>query len=129
MTDSNPKTLSDLLQQIADHSVHAIPPVWQEPVTVMTRWRLVQVLWPQGLRSRHLVGWADDEGRVCSAIVKLDVVALTAVTQSGRQYVLEGPSGFNADADWVFVRWYRYAGCVAKRDVSRALVKLHERGS
>ena len=59
--------------------VHAIPAVSAEPETVLTRWSLRQVIGLDGKRSRHLVGWAEFEGRVCSSIVSLDLAKLHVI--------------------------------------------------
>ena len=64
-------------------SIHLIAPITVQPITVMTHWRLFQVRSPQGGRTLHLVGRADGEGRVCSALVSIDAMALTAVSRSG----------------------------------------------
>jgi len=54
--------------------------------------------------SRHLVGHSLEtfEGRVSTALVALDAESFTAVTQSGRRYILVGPSGFDSDGDYVW---------------------------
>lgn len=54
----------------------------------------------------HLVGRdrANFDGRVSTQIVELDIDGRTARTASGRRYVLMGPSGYNADAEYVWNR-------------------------
>jgi hypothetical protein len=54
-------SVADLLQ-FATGGIHAISPVSVQPRTEMWRWRLYQVK-AHGVRSRHLVGLADGEGR------------------------------------------------------------------
>lgn len=56
--------------------------------------------------ARHFVGYSRDslDGRVSTKIVELDVEGRTARTASGRRYVLVGPSGSNADAEYVWSR-------------------------
>ena len=115
------------LRAIIANSVHPISPVEYEPVTVMTRWRLMQVVLEDGTRSRHLVGWADREGRASSAIQQLDVRKLVGITRSGRRYELRGESYADSDADWVFGRWCHINRVVTFKDVSRALLRLRAR--
>ncbi len=121
-----PKTASmsveDLLQFITG-DIHAISPVSVQPRTEMWRWGLYQVK-AHGVRSRHLVGLADGEGRVCSAIVQWDLKSLCATTESGRVYLLVGPPGWNPDADYVFGRWKAVNGCEQVKHVTRALLRL-----
>ena len=107
--------------------IRNIDPVSVEPVTVMSRWKLVEVRNTDGRRSCHLVGRADYEGRVCSAIVSVDLEALRMITQSGRFYVLEGPPGRDSDADWVFGRWLKIMGNPKHRAITRALMRLRRR--
>ncbi len=104
--------------------IHTIAPVYLQPHTVMTEWRLFQIIGPDGRRTRHLVGCANWEGRVSSPLVALDLQTLVARTQSGRIYQLEGQSGRDSDADYVFDRWMSAVGCKAVRDVTAPLVKL-----
>ena len=105
------------------NSIHAIAPVEKEPNAVLSRWRLYQVRDRTGTRQRHLVGRIDD-GRVTSALVKIDLASATAITSSGRVYRLEGPTGFDGDADYVFAVWRRINSSTHVKDVSRALAKL-----
>ena len=95
----------------------------QEP-TVMTHWRLLQVVSLTGQRSRHLIGRADGEGRVCTALKRIDLDAMTALTQSGRIYVFDGPPGYDADAEYLWTQRKRYRPFFSAFDVTRALVKL-----
>lgn len=105
-------------------SLHLIGPVFWQPFAVMTRWRLFQLRGPTGRRSRHLVGSADGEGRVCSALTNIDLVTLTAVSGSGRFYLLEGPPGHDPDAQYVWDAWTRFTGATHVRDITRALLRL-----
>jgi hypothetical protein len=61
---------------------------------------------------RHLVGYnlTEMEGRVSSPIAEFDPKSQRAVTSSGRTYQLVGPSGHNADADYVWRQWKRIQG-------------------
>lgn len=85
--------------------IHAIPAAAEQPTTDMTQWQVVLVSDDSGVRTRHLVGWADWEGRVSSAVKRWDWANQTATTGSGRIYRLVGESGFDRDADYVFERW------------------------
>lgn len=114
----------ELLIKMTDGSIHTIEPVDTQPRTVMTDWRLFQVHLPNGSRTRHLVGCADYEGRVCSSLVHLDLQALRMKTQSGRIYELAGPPGSDEDSDYVFGIWLRAVGAIHCRDLTRALMRL-----
>ena len=105
-------------------SIHLIGPVSRDPVAVMTHWRLFQLLGPTGRHSRHLVGRAGGEGRVCSALASIDLVSLTAVSGSGRMYLLQGTPGHDPDAQYVWDAWTRVTGVTHVRDVTRALLRL-----
>lgn len=114
----------ELLTKMTDGSIHMIEPVDTQPRTVMTSWRLFQVRLPNGSRTRHLVGRADHEGRVCSSLVHLDLQALRMRTQSGRIYELAGPPGSDGDSDYVFGLWLRAVGAIHCKDLTRALMRL-----
>jgi hypothetical protein len=105
-------------------SIHPIEPVSSQPVSVMTDWRIFQLRGPTNLRSRHLVGRADGEGRVCSALARLDLTTLTAVSGSGRFYRLEGSPGQDPDATYVWEQWTRLNRTTHIRDMTRALLRL-----
>ena len=88
-------------------TIHPIEPVSVQPFSVMTNWRVFQLRGPTGRRSRHLVGRAGGEGRVCSALASLDLLTLTAISGSGRFYRLPGPPGHDPDAQYVLDTGYR----------------------
>lgn len=54
--------------------------------------------------ARHFVGYSREtrNGRVSTKILHLDGATRTAQTLSGRIYQLVGPSGYHADAEFVF---------------------------
>lgn len=104
--------------------VHRVAPVSLEPVTVMSAWRLQQVNWDSGERTRHLVGRANREGRVCSDIRQFDLSTMTATTRSGRRYQLVGPPGFDRDAQYVFNVWLGYQEPGRAIDMTGALMRL-----
>ena len=124
-TNRRNSTESNLVQWVTG-GIHGIVPVDEQPTTTMTRWGLYQVRDAEGNRSRHLVGRADDEGRVCSAIVQFDLERLTATTQSGRVYQLRGLPGTDSDASYVFSRWLRSSGYGRVRFLTRALIRLRQ---
>lgn len=119
--------MKKMFLELAISSIHQIAPVATEPCTAMTRWRLMETTSLDGERSRHLVGQANGEGRVSTDIVKLDVPALRATTKSGRIYELQGPSGYDFDADYVFAFWMRVNSIDRSRDITPALLRLHRR--
>lgn len=100
-------SLKDLMLYLTRGGVHGIPPISQEPATVLMNWRLFRVIWPDGRRTRHVIGRnpSTDEGRVCSAIRRVDFSSSTFTTSSGRVYHLHGPTGHDRDADYVFGVW------------------------
>ena len=105
-------------------TIHPIEPVSVQPFSVMTHWRIFQVWGPTGRRSRHLVGRASGEVRVCIALAKLDLASLMAVSGSGRFYRLKGPPGQNPDATYVWEQWTRLNRATHMRDMTRALLRL-----
>lgn len=105
-------------------SIHIIAPVSVQPLAEMTHWRLLQVRSLEGQRTRHLVGRASGEGRVCCALVSIDVMAMTALTRSGRVYRLRPPTGFEPDAEYVWRVWLRATGSSHVKDMTRALLGL-----
>lgn len=94
----------DMLVEVIG-GIHAIPTTAEQPTTEMTQWQVVLVTDDSAVRTRHLVGWANWEGRVSSAVKRWDWSNRTATTGSGRVYRLVGESGFDRDADYVFSRW------------------------
>lgn len=106
--------------------VHQIDSVQSEPQSTLSHWQLIKVRDNSGKFSRHLVGRANGEGRVSTAIVSLDVVQLRAITRSGRVYVLERP-GRDGDAVWIFSRWLIANECTQHADQTRVLLRLRAR--
>lgn len=113
-------TTEDELLQLFGNSfgIHKIEPVDQQPVTKITRWLLVEVLRSDGSLTRHLVGRAMGEGRVSSAITEIDLERMRLTTKSGRVYVIDGPSGFDGDAQYVFYRWIVNSNSKNARDIT-----------
>lgn len=106
--------------------VHQIESVLRQPQTVLLRWQLIKVRDKDGKFSRHLLGRADEQGRVSTAIVSLDVVQLRATTKSGRMYVLDRPGRDDAAA-WIFSQWLKANQCTQHADQTRALLRLRSR--
>jgi hypothetical protein len=122
--DQTPQLTLPLITAFISGGIHAIDPVELQPATEMTRWSLYRVVGGDGKRTRHLVGRAEHEGRVCSAITRLDLQRLTARTQSGRVYELLGPPGRNSDGDYVFRRWLKLSGCSGVKNLTASLIRL-----
>jgi len=103
-------------------------PVWnttavaEQPDLTMDAWRVLEV--PGG--AQHLVGFCLErcEGRVSTALVRLDPEQRVAVSASGRSYRLVGKPGFNKDADYVWQRWAAVNGIKSWTDVSTPLWEL-----
>jgi hypothetical protein len=76
------------------------------------------------VRTRHLIGRANGEGRVSSALVQLDVVAMMSTTRSGRRYQLTGPTGRDPDALYVFRQLCCLRRITGTLDLSRSLMRL-----
>jgi len=93
-----------------------IPDTESQPHVVLRSWRVYELQ----NSDRHLVGYCDDtsEGRVTSRIVSTDPSSRTVTTQSGRIYMLAGPSGYNGDADYVWAGWCEVNSVVKVRDVT-----------
>ena len=75
--------------------------------------------------AKYFVGFCltNSDGRVSTAIVKLDSASRTGVTASGRRYELVGPAGYDRDAEYVWNRVTRTLGKGQKwRDVSSELI-------
>lgn len=121
-----PWTLNAFLARLPS-GLHAIEPISVEPLTPISQWALYVVTNAKGVRTRHLVGRANGEGRVSSPVKAIDVGTRTATTESGRRYRLIGDNGADVDADYVFSTWLRGTGLTVVRDVSMALDRLLSR--
>lgn len=121
--DEKPMTLNAFAALVTG-GVHAIEPVAAEPETRISRWGLYLVTNAHGVRTRHLVGRANGEGRVSSPIKTIDVAERTATSQSGRLYRLIGNSGFDSDGCYVFNTWLRATQTTVVREVTPALQRL-----
>jgi hypothetical protein len=103
----NDEVFDTLVLYLTRGGVHGIAPVSQEPRTDLVNWKLYRVRWPDGRRTRHLIGRniRTDEGRVCSSIKSVDLEALTFTSSSGRIYRVHGPNWHDVDASYVFGVW------------------------
>lgn len=94
--------------------------VKDEPHTRLSQWSvfLVEGLDGDDEKTIHFVGYTGYEGRVCSAVVEYDSSTKRGVTRSGRVYSLEGPSGINSDAVYVWNRWCRINNVDKAEDIT-----------
>lgn len=108
------------INDIVRSSIWRPASVTQEPETVLTSWRVMEVELETGSEeyTTHFVGWASYEGRVCSPVKNYDPSTRRGVTSSGRVYELRGGAGMNSDAMYVWSRWLSINGNPNYRDVS-----------
>ena len=118
-----PMTLNDFVACLPS-GIHTIAPIGAEPETRISEWALYLVTNARGVRTRHLVGRANGEGRVSSPIKTIDVHTRTATSHSGRLYRLVGDSGFDYDGCYVFNTWLRATRTTVVREVTPALQRL-----
>lgn len=90
----NDKDLKEYIKEIYAASVWNVPSVNDEPETQLSRWSIVQTI-DRGEKKIKLVGnhMRLHEGRVSSTILSFDKKTMTAITRSGRRYILVGPPG------------------------------------
>jgi len=108
-------TLNDFVARLPN-GIHTIEPVAAEPETRISKWGLYLVTNARGVRTRHLVGSANGEGRVSSPIKTIDIAERTVTSRSGRKYRLVGNSGFDS--------WLRATRTTVVREVTPALQRL-----
>lgn len=90
-------------------------PLWrtrgvdEQPTITIVRWRVLEIIEGSCVGQRHLNGYCleNREGRASTPIVSFDLKSRICVTRSGRRYHLSGPSGFDADGDYVWRIWSR----------------------
>lgn len=108
----------EIMDAAIKDSIHRAPPIDQEPHVQLTKWRVFEVS-IEDVTTRHFIGWAEYEGRVSSNIVTFDPATKKGVSRSGRVYELEGNSGFDQDALYVWNQWIRTNGFVAhQKDIT-----------
>lgn len=66
------------------------------------------------VKSRHLCGVVDSDGRVCSPIQEFDPETMEATTRSGKIYEIVGWPGTDPDAEYVWSMWCRMNGIESK---------------
>lgn len=95
-------------------------PIDEEPVIRLQRWRILRT----DAGSEHFVGFHSDgrSGRVSSDIQQLERGARRGVTSSGRIYVLDGPSVWNTQAEYVWAHWCGVNHILAYEDVTVTLI-------
>jgi hypothetical protein len=103
-------------------TVWAIRPITERPQVTLQDWAAFEVPLngPGEQWTRHLVGWAceDGQGQVCSAVQQFDPATGRCVTSSGRVYRVRGNPGLRQDAEYVWQRWMKIANVQQQRDVT-----------
>jgi ATP-dependent Lon protease len=105
--------------------IFKVAPVHQEPEETIMRWSVREARFDDlNDQSRHVVGYIarKGKGRVSSAIQSFDRNKMRITTGSGRIYQLEGPPGFDQDAEYVWSHWK------ALHDVREETNVTHEYG-
>ena len=99
-------------------SINKVPENYKSPS--LRRWRVMEVLFKDGKRSRHVWGHdvANDAGRASSAIRMFDIEAMTATTDSGRIYKLVGAPGNARSGEKAWKGWCSLNGVVVAKDVT-----------
>jgi hypothetical protein len=94
--------------------------VIEQPEIRVVRWRVIQVLNGPHQGELHIVGYHEygAEGRVSTAIINVDLAGRRCFTASGRIYHLDGPAGFDRDAQYVWSWWAEANAVSAERNVS-----------
>jgi ATP-dependent Lon protease len=108
--------------------VFGVAPVHQEPEETLSRWSVREARFDDvNDHSRHLVGYVarKGKGRVSSAIQSFDREKMRITTSSGRVYQLEGPPGFDPDAEYVWAHWKALNQVRDERDVTQEYGVLH----
>jgi hypothetical protein len=111
------------------------PSVEAEPATVLTNWRVMQVLNldGNGRRTLHLTGSTPKtNGRVTTELVNCVSTNRQATTRSGRVYLLAGAPGDGLLAEIAITVWLLRDSIndLKYKDVTRAYLRLrrHRRG-
>lgn len=88
--------------------------------TVLRRWKVYEVVMPNGQVSRHVCGHdvAQDVGRATSAIASFDKGAMAVTTQSGSRYRLQGLPGDSKLADRAWQKWCKDNGVLRQQEVT-----------
>jgi ATP-dependent Lon protease len=108
--------------------IFAVAPVHEEPEETIMRWSIREVLFDaHNDKSHHLVGYISRQGkgRVTSAIQSFDRDTMRIKTRSGRVYQLDGPPGFDPDAEYVWAQWKALNHVREEADVTDHYSWLH----
>ncbi len=106
--------------------IHTIAPVEEQPATHLIRWQIFRVRHPDGSITRHLVGHSvkDHEGRVSSAIERIDLARDAMVSRSGRVYEIGGEPCEDSNASWVFGVWRMRSNYSDPKEITSAYLRL-----
>ncbi len=94
--------------------------------TSIRHWSIKEVIYGDSEHpTQHLVGYILEEGsgRVTSAIQSFDPENLIIQTRSGNQYLLDGESGWNKHAEYVWGRWKSINDARDEQDVTEQYLK------
>jgi len=101
------------------------PSIWlinsaeKEPRETIIKWSIYEATFEDNSKSRHLVGFIENQfGRATSAIEKWNAKSKEITTRSGRVYFLDGPTGYDGDANYVWGNWKSTNQVISAIDVS-----------
>ena len=126
--DFNPRRSVKSKGKIIIMPIFSVASVNEEPEETMMRWSIREVLFDDSTdKSRHLVGYIlrKGKGRVSSAIQSFDRDKMRIKTASGRLYQLEGQSGFDPDAEYVWAQWKKLNAVLEESDVTHEYRLMH----
>jgi len=125
--DFNPRETVNLTKRIV-MPIFAVAPVHEEPEETISRWSIREARFDEpNDQSRHVVGYVarKGKGRVSSAIQSFDRDKMRIQTRSGRVYQLEGPPGFDPDAEYVWAHWKTLNQVRDETDVTQEYRLMH----
>ena len=105
----------------------AAPSVTEQSSATLVSWLVIETRCGR----RHLCGYCIESltVRVTTAVGSFDVDQLTAVTESGRAYRLQGPPGANVDAMSAWRDWAERNGLPPWSDASAKVWADHRRAT
>lgn len=106
-------------------SIWGMPSVEDQPTVTLIRWRVLR-LRAKKLSIDLVLGWCLEDGhaRMSTPIMQHDAQSRTLTTKSGRVYIVEGPSDYDDDAQYILEQHFgRSAGRAV--DVSSAYFGDH----
>jgi len=107
-------------------------PVTDDPSEIqkvlLRRWRVMEIEAPDGTRSRHVWGHdvTNNKGRASSAIVEFNVDEMTAVTRSGKHYVLVGLPGNSRLGKSAWTNWRSKNLIASELDVTKEYMNIDQ---